>query len=91
MKPTLQQLFYGDLCPQQDVSHTEPGCPTSYEEIERSQKRFLEKLKESAPELEARFKVLENDFYLAYTSDTEEMFRYGFGLAVKLLAEALAC
>ena len=90
MKPTLQQLFYGDLCPQRDGGENAPGTPTTYEAISHSQERFLKLLEEKAPELVKKFDILSEDISLGYVRDTEAMFCYGFGLAVKLLAEALA-
>ena len=90
MKPTLQQLFYGDLCPQRDASQTPPDCPTAYEDIEDSLTKFRNRLNDRAPELLTKFDVLKDDIQSAFLSETEEMFHYGFGLAVKLLAEGLS-
>ena len=91
MKPTLQQLFYGDLCPRQDASQTPPDCPTPYDEIKTSLERFRDRLNDRAPELLSKFDVLKDEIQSAFVSETEEMFHYGFGLAVKLLAEGLSC
>ena len=75
----LQDLYYGSLCPQAD----------SYG-ITRPRDYFLSVLRAQAPELEPKFNALMTDVLHAYTADTEEMFYQGFGLAVKLLSEALA-
>lgn len=90
MKPTLQQLYYGDLCPQRDASQTPPDCPTAYEDVVEKLTKFRDRLNDRAPELLTKFDVLKDDIQSAFVSETEEMFHYGFGLAVKLLAEGLS-
>ncbi len=90
MKPTLQQLYYGDLCPRQDASQTPPDCPTAYEDVKEKLTKFRDRLNDRAPELLTKFDVLKDDIQSAFVSETEEMFLYGFGLAVKLLAEGLS-
>lgn len=88
MKPILRQLYYGDLCPRLEAG---PDTPDAYVSFAHSRERFCELLRERAPELEKKFTVLVNDFQTAYASEREAMFQYGFGLAVKLMAEGLAC
>ena len=87
MKPTLRQLYYGDLCPQQEAG---PDTPDAYETFAHSQERLRELIREQAPELEKKFTVLIDEFQSVYTIEREEMFHYGFGLAVKLLFEGLS-
>ncbi len=90
MSSTLQQLFSGSLCPQQDEDRDGLGCSAIYEPVHRQQNRFREALDSRAPELVDKFDVLTDDFFLAYDRQTETMFYRGFGLAVKLLAEGLS-
>lgn len=64
--------------------------PTAYENVEDRLTKFRERLNDRAPELLTKFDVLKDDIRLAFASETEEMFHYGFGLAVKLLTEGLS-
>ena len=86
MNPILQQLYYGSLCPQGAVEKT----PPAYEIIQQQQARFRSLLQERAPELTVKFDVLADDIQTLFVDETEDMFGYGFGLAVKLLAEGLS-
>ena len=47
-------------------------------------------MKDKAPELEVKFQILMDDLTMSYTTDTEDMFYQGFGMAVKLFSEALS-
>lgn len=79
MTSILQDLFYGSLCPQEGL-----------QDLSQSLKYFHDHLMTEAPELEKKFDVLRSDVLHAYQDDTEQMFYQGFGLAVKLFAEALS-
>lgn len=78
MQSILQKLYYGGLDPQSTRSYPLPWEP------------FYSCLKAQSPELEKKCSVLMSNVNQAYIADTEEMFHYGFGLAVKLLAEGLS-
>ena len=88
METILQQLYYGDLCPRADA--VKPNAQSNYQSFVRCQNNFGQILKNNAPELEVKFNILMDDLATCYTTDTEEMFYQGFGLAVKLFSEALA-
>lgn len=75
----LQDLYYGSLCPQADNQG-----------FAQTQECFRKMLSAQAPELEQTFNILMSDMLHIYSVDTKNMFFQGFGLAVKLLTEALA-
>ena len=83
MDPILQQLYNGDLRPR---SETADG----FEQFAHCREYYGQFIKDQVPELEKKFNVLMDDLTLCYRMDTERMFYQGFGLAVKLFAEAAA-
>lgn len=86
MNPILQQLYDGEITPQESIFQAKTG----EEPFRRWQERFAPLLHEHAPSLDAKFHVLMDDLKRIYNTDMEEMFYQGFGLAVKLITEALA-
>ena len=79
MKSTLQELYYGNLAPEDNVP-----------DVAHHWKMFHDELKVKAPELEKGFDILKSDVMQSYVANNKEMFFQGFSLAVKLLAEGLA-
>lgn len=79
MQSYLQDLYHGSICP-----------IASRQGVSWDKEAFCDILKERAPELEKKFNALMSDIRDAYVTDTEGMFFQGFGLAVKLITEALA-
>ena len=89
MSQTLQDLFYGNLCPQHCVTKTRNA--SGEDRFMHKRAYFSKVLQEQAPALTAKFDVLMDDLSQAYYDDTEDAFCQGFGLAVKLFAEGLSC
>ena len=89
MSQVLQDLFYGTLHPQADVTKTRD----MFEDDEFVHKKiyFSNILQEQAPALTAKFNVIMDDLTNAYNEDVEDAFCQGFGLAVKLIIEAISC
>ena len=86
METILQQLYHGDLCPRADVAKPQ----SNYQSFAHCRDYFGQILQDKAPELEVKFNILMDDLTTCYTTDTEDMFYQGFGMAVKLLSEALS-
>lgn len=86
MNSILQQLYSGDLTPQEKAWPP----PSEHAPFHQWQAELSSFLHAHNPELENTFRILIDDFRLIYKTNTEEMFYQGFSLAVKLLAEALA-
>lgn len=86
METMLQQLYHGDLCPCADAAKPQ----SNYQSFAHRRDYFGQILREKAPELEANFNILMEDLTMSYTTDVEEMFYQGFGLAVKLFSEGLS-
>ena len=89
MSQVLQDLFYGTLHPQADVTKTRD----MFEDDKFMHKKtyFSNILQEQAPALTAKFNATMDDLTHAYNEDVEDAFYQGFSLAVKLLAEGLSC
>lgn len=89
MGTILHQLYSGDLFPQEDYLNVAQG---SINNTFRNHKQNFKKLLEThAPELLDSFNVLMDDLVLTYNDDTENAFCHGFGLAIKLITEGIAC
>ena len=88
METMLQQLYRGELCPRADAAN--PNAQSNYQSFAHRRDYFGQILREKAPELEANFNILMEDLTMSYTTDVEEMFYQGFGLAVKLFSEGLS-
>ena len=84
MNSTLEDLYSGNLNPQEDADETYART------FRRRKEYFRECLQGKDPELEKSFDVMMEDLSQCYYLTMEEMFLHGFGLAVKLLAEGLS-
>lgn len=89
MSQVLQDLFYGTLHPQDDVTQTRNMFGN--DKFEHRKTYFSNILQEQAPALTAKFDVIMDDLTNAYNEDVEDAFYQGFGLAVKLIIEAMSC
>lgn len=88
MGTTLHQLYCGSLIPQEEYLTVSQGADDTFE---YHKQRFNKLLEMHAPELLKGFDVLMDDLVLTYNDDTERAFCQGFGLAVKLITEGMAC
>lgn len=89
MSQVLQDLFYGNLHPQDNVTQTRNMF--GEDKFTHNKTYFSKILQEQAPALTAKFDAIMNDLTYAYNEDIEDAFCQGFGLAVKLIIEAMSC
>lgn len=89
MSQVLQDLFYGNLHPQDDVTQTRNMFKD--DEFVHKKNYFTKILQEQAPALTVKFNIIMDDLTIAYNEDIEDAFCQGFGLAVKLIIEAMSC
>lgn len=90
MKPTLQQLYQGELRPNRLPSPTSEEYQDSFTAFNNASERLTQALKAIAPELEPLFKNILDEHTLLCIIEKEDMFQYGFSLGVRLVMEALS-
>lgn len=83
MNSILEQLYHGELKPQNDLFPTET-------EFKHWREKFAPLIQEQAPALNKKFDTMMDDLCIACRDSTDAMFYQGFSLAVKLITEALS-